>query len=87
MMNTSPPGCKLGFTSYQKCSAAIRMLAYEVASDLIDEYLQISESICLESMYRFYKAVIAVFCSVLESPQLRTLLGCCQSMRKEGFQR
>jgi hypothetical protein len=30
---------KLGFTSYQKCSAAIRMLAYGVAGDLIDEYL------------------------------------------------
>jgi hypothetical protein len=30
---------KLGFTSYQKCSAAIHMLAYGVAGDLIDEYL------------------------------------------------
>jgi hypothetical protein len=30
---------KLGFTSYKKCSATIRMLAYGVAGDLIDEYL------------------------------------------------
>jgi hypothetical protein len=55
---------KLGFTSYQKCSAAIRMLAYGVASDLIDEYLRMSETTCLESMYKFYKPVIAVFGNV-----------------------
>jgi hypothetical protein len=30
---------ELGFSSYKKCSAAIRMLAYRVAGDLIDEYL------------------------------------------------
>jgi hypothetical protein len=30
---------KLGFSSYKKYSTAIRMLAYGVAGDLIDEYL------------------------------------------------
>ena len=52
---------KIGFSSYQKCTAAIRMLAYEVPGDLIDEYVRMSESTCLESMYKFCKAVIAVF--------------------------
>jgi hypothetical protein len=52
---------KLGITSYQKCSAAIHMLEYGVADDLIDEYLRMSESTCLDSMYKFCKAVIAVF--------------------------
>jgi hypothetical protein len=55
---------KHGFTSYQKCSATIHMLAYGVAGDLIDEYLRMSESTCLESMYKFCKAVIAVFGTV-----------------------
>jgi hypothetical protein len=38
---TVGPGAtgKLGFTSYQKCSAAICMLVYGVVGDLIDEYL------------------------------------------------
>jgi hypothetical protein len=52
---------KLGFTSYQKCSASICMLAYGLAGDLTDEHLQMSESNRLESMYKFCKAVIAVF--------------------------
>jgi hypothetical protein len=44
---------KLGFSSYQKCSAAIRMLAYGVAGDLVDEYMCMSESTCIDSMYNF----------------------------------
>jgi hypothetical protein len=52
---------KLGFTSYQKCFAAIRMLAYGVAGDLIDEYLRMSDSTCLKSMYKLCRAVIVVF--------------------------
>lgn len=30
---------KLGFSSYQKCTAAIRMLAYGIPGDLVDEYI------------------------------------------------
>lgn len=52
---------KIGFSSYQKCTAAIRMLAYGIPDDLVDEYVRMSESTCLESMYRFCKAVVAVF--------------------------
>ncbi|KAK1670500.1 hypothetical protein QYE76_058659 [Lolium multiflorum] len=51
----------LGFTSYQKCSAAIRMLSYGMTADIFDEYLQMGESTCLEAMYRFCRAVIVVF--------------------------
>ncbi|KAK1612505.1 hypothetical protein QYE76_036178 [Lolium multiflorum] len=51
----------LGFTSYQKCFAAICMLSYGMAADIFDEYLRMGESTCLESMYRFCRAVIAVF--------------------------
>ncbi|XP_071683696.1 uncharacterized protein [Lolium perenne] len=53
--------CALGFTSYQKCPAAIRMLSYGMAADIFDEYLRMCETTCLESMYRFCRVVIAVF--------------------------
>ena len=52
---------KIGFSSYQKYTATIQMLAYRVLGDLIDEYVCMSESTCLESMYMFCKAVIVVF--------------------------
>ena len=37
------------------------MLAYAVPGDLIDEYVRMSESTCLESLYKFCKVVIVVF--------------------------
>ena len=52
---------KIGFSSYQKCIAAIRMLAYGVLGDLIDEYVRMSESTWLQSLYKFCKAVISMF--------------------------
>ena len=51
---------KIGFSSCRKCTTAIRMLAYGVPGDLIDEYVWMSYT-CLDSMYKFCKAVIAVF--------------------------
>ncbi|KAK1695234.1 hypothetical protein QYE76_011931 [Lolium multiflorum] len=42
---------KIGLSSYQKCTTAIRMLAYGVAGDFVDEYTRMSESTGLESMY------------------------------------
>ena len=52
---------KLGLSSYQKCSAAVRQLAYGVPGDILDDYFRMSESTCVETMYRFCEAVIAVF--------------------------
>ena len=52
---------KLGFSSYQKCTATIRMLVYGIPDDLVDEYVRMSESTCLLSLYSFCKAVVAVF--------------------------
>ncbi|KAI4963483.1 hypothetical protein ZWY2020_014036 [Hordeum vulgare] len=52
---------KLGFSCYQKCIAAIHMLAYGIPGDLVDEYVHMSETTCLMSMYKFCQAVIEVF--------------------------
>jgi hypothetical protein len=56
-------GCtgKIGMSSYLKCSAAVRQLAYRVPGDYIDDYIRMSESTCHEAMYQFCEAVIAVF--------------------------
>ena len=52
---------KIGFSTYQKCIAVIWMLAYKVSGDLIYEYVRMSESMCLDSMFKFCKAGVAVF--------------------------
>jgi hypothetical protein len=56
--------CKLGFSSYQKCTAAIRMLAYGVVGDLVVEYIRMSESGCLEESYMICRVVVEVFAKV-----------------------
>ena len=52
---------KLGLSLLQKITAALRMLAYGVSGDLIDEYVQIGETNALESLKKFITAVIDVF--------------------------
>ncbi|XP_020149206.1 uncharacterized protein [Aegilops tauschii subsp. strangulata] len=51
----------IGFSGYQKCTAALRMLVYGTAADSWDEYLRMSESICGDVMIRFVIAVVEVF--------------------------
>jgi hypothetical protein len=51
----------LDFTSYKKCTVPMRMLAYGVAGDLVDEYMPISYSTFLNSKYNFYRKVVQVF--------------------------
>ena len=51
----------VGFSSIQKCTAAMRMLAYGAPADSVDDYLRMSESTIIKSMYRFCRAVIGVF--------------------------
>ncbi|KAH9753307.1 dde tnp4 domain-containing protein [Citrus sinensis] len=43
----------LGLSSLQKISAAMRMLAYGVSDDSIDEYVRIGESTAIESLKKF----------------------------------
>ncbi|XP_057803233.1 uncharacterized protein LOC131018532 [Salvia miltiorrhiza] len=50
-----------GFTSLQKCTVAICMLANGGAADQYDEYLRIAESTSLECLRRFCRAIIQLF--------------------------
>jgi hypothetical protein len=75
---------KLGFTSYKKCTK-LRMLAYGVAHDLVDEYTCMSESTCLESVYKICKAQVQVFAGeYLRGPNVADTVR-CQSMSLENF--
>ncbi|XP_076931040.1 uncharacterized protein LOC143596048 [Bidens hawaiensis] len=41
----------------QKCTAAIRQLAYGTASDAMEEYLQMSETVAREALHTFYEYI------------------------------
>jgi hypothetical protein len=52
---------QLGLSSLQKCTAAMRMLAYGIVLDAIDEYCSLGESTALELMKRFVNAIRGCF--------------------------
>ena len=52
---------RLGLSSLQKITVALRMLAYGVAADFMDEYVRIGKSTAIESLKKFVKAVVDIF--------------------------
>jgi hypothetical protein len=55
------PAGLLGFSGYQKISAALRVLGDGILVDYADEYLRIGEDTTMESVCRFCKVMILVF--------------------------
>jgi hypothetical protein len=52
---------KLGHSSLQKMTTAIRMLAYGVTTNFMDEYLRIGETTAMDSFVGFVKVVVSIF--------------------------
>ena len=52
---------KVGLSPLQKCTAAIRMLAYGTPADLMDETFGVAESTAMESMINFVQGVRYIF--------------------------
>ena len=52
---------RLGLSSLQKITTTLRILAYGVTIDFMDEYVQIGESTAIESLKKFVKAVVDIF--------------------------
>ncbi|XP_042012062.1 uncharacterized protein LOC121760468 [Salvia splendens] len=52
---------RLGMSAIQKCTAAMRMLAYGATADLHDEYLRMSAQLIRKSLIKFVEGVISNF--------------------------
>ncbi|XP_042973212.1 uncharacterized protein LOC122305016 [Carya illinoinensis] len=77
---------RLGLSSLQKITAAIRMLAYGVTIDLIDEYVRIRESTARLSMKKFVKAIVSIFGGeYLRSPTSNDIARLLEVGQRRGF--
>ncbi|XP_030969673.1 uncharacterized protein LOC115989949 [Quercus lobata] len=77
---------RLGLSSLQKITAALRMLAYGVAADFMDEYVRIGESTAIESMKKFVQAVVDIFSKeYLRSPNNEDIARLLVNGERRGF--
>ena len=77
---------RVGLSSLQKCTAAIRMLAYGMAADACDEYCRLGESTAQECMRRFVIAVRGSFESIYLRQPTKEDLECQMAINKDrGF--
>ncbi|XP_035546169.1 uncharacterized protein LOC118348486 [Juglans regia] len=79
---------RLGLSSLEKITAAIRMLAYRVTTDLMDEYVRIEESTARLSMKKFVKAIMSIFWGeYLRSPTSNHIARLLEVGQNHGFLR
>ena len=75
-----------GASSYQKVTAALRMLAYAPSADQLDEYVRLAESTILKTTERFCLAVILEFGpSYLRPPNEEDLKLILSLSEEQGF--
>ncbi|XP_004971782.1 uncharacterized protein LOC101758964 [Setaria italica] len=79
---------KAGLSSLQKCVAAMRILAYGVPADAVDEYVRIGESTAQKALHHFCRAVIDVFGEYyLQAPNAANVARLLQEGEDRGFLR
>lgn len=75
-----------GLSTIQKCTAALRMLAYGASADSIDENLRMAESTALETLKRFCLAVNDVYAAeALSPPNVEQTQMLLEENAKRGF--
>nr|XP_029709624.1 uncharacterized protein LOC109399029 [Aedes albopictus] len=77
---------KLGLTNLQKCTAALRQLAYGSPSDAVDEYVRMGESTARKCLLEFCRTVDKVFGEeYLRSPTQSDLQRLLRIGEERGF--
>ncbi|XP_042988753.1 uncharacterized protein LOC122316287 [Carya illinoinensis] len=77
---------RLGLSSLQKMTATIRMLAYGIIANLMDEYVRIGESIARLSMKKFVKEIVSIFGGeYLRSPTSNDIARLLEVGQRRGF--
>uniref|UniRef100_A0A0D3CRE0 DDE Tnp4 domain-containing protein n=1 Tax=Brassica oleracea var. oleracea TaxID=109376 RepID=A0A0D3CRE0_BRAOL len=75
-----------GLSPLQKCTAAIRLLAYGSAADAVDEYLRLGESTLISCLQQFNEGIIQLFGDeYLRRPTPKDLQPLLDIGEKRGF--
>ena len=75
-----------GLSSLQKITIALRMLAYGVTADFMDEYVRIGESTTMKSLKKFVKVVVDIFSKeYLRSPNNEDIARLLVNGERHGF--
>ena len=78
----------LGFSAIQKCTVAMRLLAYGAAGDTVDDYLRMAEFTALHYMYKFCRSVVASFgTTYLRAPTAEDTAQILEVNEARGFPR
>jgi hypothetical protein len=77
---------ELGHSTYQKVTAALRMLAYGIPADLIDDHLAMGESTSILCVKRFAVVIVNVFGSTyLRAPNAQDTARLLEFNANRGF--
>ncbi|KAK2650991.1 hypothetical protein Ddye_018480 [Dipteronia dyeriana] len=77
---------RLGLSALQKITTVFRMLAYGCPADATDEYIKIGESTTIESLKRFYRAIVEEFVGeYLRSPNATDVARLLRIGKDHGF--
>jgi hypothetical protein len=77
---------ELGYSTYQKVTAALRMLAYGIPADLIDDHLAVRESTSILCVKRFAVAIVNIFGSTyLRAPNAQDTARLLEFNADRGF--
>ncbi|XP_075483795.1 uncharacterized protein LOC142523949 [Primulina tabacum] len=77
---------RLGLSTIQKTTAALRILAYALPADATDEYIKIGESTAIQCMQRFFRVVMEIFAErYLRSPTANDVARLLYIGKERGF--
>ena len=77
---------KVGLSPLQKCTAAIRMMAYGSPADLMDETFEVAESTAMECLIHFVHGVRSLFgAQYLRKPTSEDIQRLLQVAEQRGF--
>ncbi|XP_021732696.1 uncharacterized protein LOC110699510 [Chenopodium quinoa] len=77
---------RFGASALQKCTAALRLLAYGTATDSVDDYLRISASLARDSLQHFVEGVVSYFSDdYLRRPNEEDMARLLRDGERRGF--